>query len=225
MLRYTDEQDADVWILTETHDGFSPGHAYSSHSSAEGRDGHHKEGHRWVTIWSRYPLEPIATSDDKRTAAARILPGSEGPFVVYGTVLPWIGSPWRGHPSAGGVAFREAVAVQRADWLRIKKAHPDDEFFVLGDLNQDLVSPRYYGSKSNRTVLVKALEDADLVALTADAGDPVRRDSPRCACIDHLCARHDSKWRPEPAVRWPDAPVPEKWLSDHFGLSILFACG
>jgi len=139
---HTDRERADVWVLTETHDGFSPNHADSSHSSAAGRDGLHKAGHRWVTIWSRFPLEPIATSDDKRTAAARIMPASEESFVVYGTVLPWIGSPWRGHPSAGGVAFREALAVQAADWMRIRSDYPIDELFVLGNFNQDLVTPR-----------------------------------------------------------------------------------
>jgi hypothetical protein len=221
MRRRTDEQGADVWVLTETHAGFTPGHPHS-HSSAAGRDGLHKPEHRWATIWSRFPLEPIATSDEKRTAAARVLPESEAPFVVYGTVLPWVGSPWRGHPSAGGVAFREALAVQRTDWLRIRDEHPDDELFVLGDFNQDLVTPRYYGSKSNREALERALENAGLVALTAGDGDPIRAKSKLCACIDHVCARLDSKWRAEPAVRWPDADVPDKRLSDHFGVSVRF---
>ena len=130
MRRHTNEQDADVWVLTETHDGFSPGHRWS-HSSAAGRDGLDKEEHRWVTIWSRHRLERITTSDDKRTAAARILPESEEPFMVFGTVLPWLGSPWRGHPSAGGVAFREALKVQQADWLKCRDEYRDDEFFLL----------------------------------------------------------------------------------------------
>ena len=58
---YTDREQADVWVLTETHDGFTPGLAYS-HSSMAGRDGLHKQEHRWVTIWSRYPIEPLVTS-------------------------------------------------------------------------------------------------------------------------------------------------------------------
>jgi hypothetical protein len=221
MLTHTDRERADVWVLTETHNGFRPGHPFS-HSSAAGRDGLHKEGHRWVTIWSRHRLEPVATSDDKRTAAARVFPESGEPFVVYGTVLPWIGSPWRGNPSAGGIAFREALAVQKEDWLRIRDDYPDDERFVLGDLNQDLADSHYYGSRANRATLETALEEAGLVALTAGAADPARRDSPRCASIDHVCARRDSKWRAEPAVRWPDLAVPDKRLSDHFGVSILF---
>jgi endonuclease/exonuclease/phosphatase family metal-dependent hydrolase len=175
-----------------------------------------------VSIWSRYPLEPLTTSDEQRTAAARIRPASGDPFVVYGTVLPWIGSAWRAHASAEGVAFREALAVQAADWMQIRSDYPGDEFFILGDLNQGMVSPPAYGSIANRTALEKALGAAGLAALTAGDGDPIRRDSGPRAGIDHICARGDSNWRAEPAVRWPDLPVPEKWLSDHFGVSVSF---
>lgn len=225
MRAYTDREQADVWVLTETHDGFSPGHGFS-HSSAAGRDGQHKKEHRWVTIWSRYPLDPLATSDEKRTAAARIKPESGPAFVIYGTVLPWIGSTWQEHPSAHGVAFRESLAVQAADWLKLRRDFPDDEFFVLGDLNQDLVQspPRYYGSRANRVALQAALEGAGLHALTAAGGDPVRRDSSPCASIDHICVRRDSKWTAAPAIRWPDAPTPERWLTDHFGVSVSLHC-
>lgn len=219
---YTDREQADVWVLTETHDGFTPDHSFS-HSSAPGRDGtYHKPEHRWVTIWSRWSLVPLVTSDEMRTAVARITPDSGPPFIVYGTVLPWAGSTWRLHPSAGGVAFQEALAVQVDDWKRLRQDFPEDEFFILGDFNQDMVAtpPRYYGSRANRTALETALETVGLVALTAADNDPIRRDSPPCACIDHICTRNDSKWRADPPVRWPDVPVPERWLSDHFGLSV-----
>lgn len=117
---HTDREQADIWVLTETHDGFTPGHAFS-HSSAPGRDGDAEPEHSWVTIWSRHPIEALATSDIARTAAARITPDSGDPFLVYGTVLPWIGSTWHNHPSAGGVAFRAALAVQLDDWMRLRR--------------------------------------------------------------------------------------------------------
>lgn len=135
--------------------------------------------------------EPLKTADEQRTAAARVTPESGAPFIVYGSVLPWVGSPWREHPSAGGAAFRAALA-------------------------------RYYGSRANRDALEDALEGAGLAALTAGAGDPVRRDSAPAACIDHVCARRDSAWQAAPAVRWPDVAVPPRWLSDHFGVSVAF---
>ena len=219
---YLDAQQADVWVLTETHEALTPGYAFS-HSSANGCDGtSHKEQH-WVTIWSRYPLERLETSDRERTAAVRVTPDSGDCFVIYGTVLPWRGSAWRGHPSREGVAFREALAVQTADWRQIMVDFSEDELFVIGDLNQAMAGPpHYYGSLANRAKLEAALSEAKLVALTAGTGDPVRRDSPPCACIDHICARRDSSWRARTAVRWPKAAVPPPALSDHFGISILF---
>ncbi len=218
---HTDRQQADIWVLTETHDAFTPGLPFST-SSAPGQDGTHAPEHRWVTIWSRYPLEPILTSDPQRTAAARITSPTGSPFLVHGTVLPWIGSTWRDHPSAGGVAFREALSLQIEDWMQLRRVYPADEIFVLGDLNQDLVgSPHYYGSRENRDAVEYALARAGLTALTAGDADPVRRDSAPCAGIDHICARRDSTWRASRTERWPELPVPQPSLSDHFGVSVL----
>lgn len=221
LLSHIDREKADVWVFTETRDGFTPGHAFFQHSSDEGRDGLDPSELRWVTIWSRYPMEPLETGDPKRTAAALLRPRTGEPFIVYGTVLPWVGSEWRGYTSSDGVAFREALAVQAADWMQLRKDYPAHELFVLGDFNQDMVSsPHHYGSRENRTALERAIADAGMVALTAGAGDPVRRLSAPCAAIDHICVRRDSSWRAEPAIRWPDAPVPEPDLSAHFGLSV-----
>jgi hypothetical protein len=219
---HTDRVDADVWVLSETHDSFNPGHPFA-HSSAAGRDGEHEAAHRWVTIWSRHPIETIATNDVERTAAVRVSPAASPPFVVYGSVLPWLGSLWRGYPSADGVAFREALSVQRADWVRLRDEYPDDEFFVLGDLNQDLVTPRYYSSRANRQALENALSDAGLVPLTAGDADPMRRDSAPHASIDHICARRDSSWCAQTACRWPELAQPDDRLADHFGVAISFA--
>lgn len=218
---WTDRIAADVWVLTETHDGFSPGLPYLCHSAA-GRDGSDPPGHRWATIWSRDRLEELPTTDLKRTAAARVFPDQGDPFLVFGSVLPWLGSKWQGKPSAGGIDFEEALKVQADDWLQLRREYPNEELFVMGDFNQDLVHPRYYGSGRNREALTAALNKCGFVALTGGDGDPVRRDSPPCACIDHICGLRDSCWRPQPAVRWPDAIKPDTRLSDHFGVAVCF---
>jgi hypothetical protein len=222
---HTERQQADIWVLTETHDDFSPGDEYTAVSSVAGRDGLHEPEHRWVSIWSKYPLEALSTSDKQRSAVARVSPASGDSFIVFGTVLPWIGSKWRDRPGAGGVAFREALAMQLADWIRLRKQFPKDEFFLLGAFNQDLVGrpPRYYGSVTNRKVLEAALERAGLVPLTGGNNDPIRRDSPPCACIDHICTRRDSKLLTGNTERWPDTPVPQRGLSDHFGVAALLS--
>ena len=88
MRMHTDKENADIWVLTETHDGFSPGHEFH-HSSLPGRDDNKGPEHRWVTIWSKHKLETLKTKDKKRTAAVRVTPTNAAPYLVYGTVLPW----------------------------------------------------------------------------------------------------------------------------------------
>lgn len=221
---YTDVIGADLWAFTETHRDFTPGLRHSC-SSTGGRDGiaglDTPEDH-WVMIWSGSPLEHMETSDAIRTAAARVHPAGCAPYLVYGTVLPWNGDNWRGFSSAGGIAFCEALKVQKADWLSLRRLFPNDELFVMGDFNQDLAPKHYYGSRLKRNALVGALDECSLVALTSGDGDPIRREAAPLACIDHICASRDSKWLPEPALRWPATQKPTANLSDHFGLAVTF---
>jgi len=219
MRMYLDEVKAEILVLTEAHDGFNPGYEFSC-SSSDMRDQNHKSGHRWVTIWSRHRLSPLPTTDSIRSVAARVFPTDNDPYTVFGTVLPWVGSKWHGHPSAEGVAYCEALKVQSNDWHRIAKEFPNDELFVLGDFNQDLAQERYYGSRKNRLALECELRNAGLVALTSGDNDPIRRDSPECACIDHICMRLDSKWTAVDSIRWPDKPKPPRSISDHFGVAV-----
>ena len=74
-----------------------------------------------------------------------LTPPGRPPIVVYGTVLPWLGSPWRGVPALNGAAFAAALEAQAADWNRLQAEHPECDFAVGGDLNQDLAhEPHYY---------------------------------------------------------------------------------
>lgn len=227
MLRLVAEMKADVWVFTETHDSFTERLksqlAFQTEiSSIAGRDGNFKQEHRWVTICSKHKIEREATTDQKRTAAARVYPDGASTFLIFGTVLPWHGDNWQGCESAGGVAYAKALELQSSDWKCLHEKYPDDEFFVAGDFNQDLVDkPRYYGSVKNRTALEDALDAAKLRALTGGNADPVRSKSKDCACIDHICCRIDSRWNIKETIRWPDTDAPLKWLSDHFGIAVV----
>ncbi len=55
-------------------------------------------------------------NDAQRTAAVHASPDKSKPFIVFGTVLPWIGSKWRDIPSEDGLAFKAAVDLQASDW-------------------------------------------------------------------------------------------------------------
>src|SRR5664280_1921694 len=113
IVRWLDRVDADVWVLTETHNSVSPGPGYSA-ASTRYPDRPGEPGERWVTIWSRLPIEPLPPArDPARTVAALVQPPHGAPLVVYGTVLPWLGSPWRDFPADDGMAFREPRSATR----------------------------------------------------------------------------------------------------------------
>src|SRR5674476_1400732 len=61
IVGWLDRIDADVWVLTETHNSVSPGPGYSAASTGyPDRPG--EPGERWATIWSRLPIEPLRWS-------------------------------------------------------------------------------------------------------------------------------------------------------------------
>jgi endonuclease/exonuclease/phosphatase family metal-dependent hydrolase len=143
-----------------------------------------------------------------------------GELVIYGCVLPWGGSSWRGRPSAGGAAFSAAVGAYRKDWNRLRLAFPKSTLVVAGDFNQSLVDWHYYGSKRQRQILEAALAEVGLTAATAEDGDPIARDSAPCACIDHICISASNDIHIKNRIRWPESAKPNKKLSDHFGVAV-----
>ncbi len=210
---------ADVWILTETHASISPGPEFSVVTTEE-PDPLHELGESWVSIWSRFPIERIGkTSDPSRAVAVRIVPEKARPLLIYGTVLPWVGSPWRDIPSKDGAAFSAALAAQLSDWVFLQRSNPQCDFVLGGDLNQDLSSAHYYGSRQNKALLRFALNTAKLVCLTAADLDPVPKHAPTHASIDHICISTGLTLAGLP-VSWPILKKPQKNLSDHFGVFV-----
>ncbi|MEL6937773.1 MAG: endonuclease/exonuclease/phosphatase family protein [Cyanobacteria bacterium J06598_1] len=210
---------ADIWILTETHESLSPGPTFTCATTTVS-DRVCKPGEAWVSIWTHFPTEQVfPTSDSARTLAVRILPEQTKPIIVYGTVLPWLGSPWRNIPSADGAAFAAALESQLSDWISLQHEHPDCDFILAGDFNQDLAQSHYYGSRKNRAALNLALKSAKLHCLTAGELDPVLEHAPTHASIDHICVSSDLK-SAAPPISWPALSKPQKNLSDHFGLLV-----
>jgi len=88
--RHMDRVDADIWFLTETHEDVCPGDAFNHHFSEHNEPDRPSDvGERWVGLWSRYQMEPLAVSDEARCAAAHIPASPLGEIVLYGCVLPW----------------------------------------------------------------------------------------------------------------------------------------
>jgi endonuclease/exonuclease/phosphatase family metal-dependent hydrolase len=222
LLESIQAMQADIWILTETHASLSPGLEFTS-TTTEESDPIHEPGETWVTIWSRFPIELVTrTSDPSRACAARIVPNGSRPLVVYGTVLPWIGSTWQGIPSANGAAFSAALNAQLSDWVSLQREHPDCDFVLAGDFNQDMGKSHYYGSRRNQEALQSAIATARLRCLTAAGLDPVLKHAPSHASIDHICASAGLILVGSP-VSWPISDSPQKRLSDHFGVLVELA--
>lgn len=214
--------NADIWILTETHELIGPGEDFSSVMSSR-PDGESKRGEHWTGIWSRYPMQhlPSFVSDESRCTAALIAHPDFGELTVYATVLPWNGSKWRDIESAGGAAFEAALKAYTLDWQRLSAAFPNALHIVAGDFNQDLAPYHYYGSKRQRELLQDALTATHMKALTAGMNDPVDTDAAlRHACIDHICISDSPATQVIKTTRWPETGKPDTQLSDHFGVAV-----
>lgn len=213
--------DADIWILTETHLGITPGADYYSVASGlPDRPG--ADGERWVQIWVKAgALIPLETSDEARTAAALLTLPNGQQWVLYGTVLPWLGSSWRSYPASQGQAFAAALATQQADWQKLRAIYPEAALIVAGDFNQDLNTLHYYGSRQNKQALRQALADAGLDCLTAGENDPVHQlINGQHSNIDHICLSQPLPGPCQSSFAWPPRLEDLRGLSDHFGVGI-----
>lgn len=226
LVSWISKVNADIWVFTATHMDVSPGKGFTVVETTE-TDRSEEPGEAWTAIWSRFPIRRLGvTSDPARAAMALVEPPGRRPIIVYGTVLPWIGSSWGKFPASKGQAFAAALEVQTQDWTRLQSENRECALVVAGDLNQDLAEPHYYGSNANRAALNVALGFAELTCLSRGDDDPVRLKGAReHSTIDHLCASASltaqAQW---PLFSWPPGPVPDKSLTDHFGTGVDFNC-
>lgn len=185
-LDLLNSSNADVWVLTETHDELD---LSASHTAIHSEQRYSTPGGRWTTIWTSLPLvERLPTADPRRCVAARLDAGDAGELIVYGTVLPWNGDtgPDPIQPARGWDEFHRVVPAQGQEWASLRDRHPWATLVVAGDLNQDLGGRHYYGTKACRALLTTQIATADLKCLTTtDRFDPGALEHPP---IDHVCA-------------------------------------
>ena len=113
------EIDADIWILTETHDEVIPDKGYHSGSTDPVPEPPiiHLDGEHRTTIWTRWPIaDTLPTSSPDRTVCADI-ETPYGSLLVYGTIISYHRS---GCPPYGSArqweAYYAAIATQGAEW-------------------------------------------------------------------------------------------------------------
>lgn len=212
-LQRLHQADADIWVLTETHDRLDlPG--YAAVSSPPSRRG----GGRWVTIWSRLPVvETIPTIDPDRTVAA-IVEAPPGPMVVYGTVMPWHSDPGREGTAKNWTEHYRVIPEQGVEWRRLLERHPGVHLCVAGDLNATVGYSGYYGTKFGRQLLADALDGAGLVCVTREENG--REGLVVRPFIDHVCMSRELGESATIVDAW-EGTVDGVRLSDHSGVVVV----
>lgn len=159
-------QRADLWVLTETRDLVCPAvHQNAVHSPQRPRDDVRKwtQDSRWVSIWSRWPLEQIPTeADPTRVVCARVSPSEMQPFLIYGTVLPWNGDRLYRKQDK-----RRAIERQVEEWRSLIKEHRDCFLIVIGDYNQGMSQQKSLPSETLQGAIELGLQELNMTCLTS----------------------------------------------------------
>jgi len=171
--------NADVWVLTETHESLSPGdnfeHFDSDPRPTDARQIDDKS--HWVTIWvsKKFEAHPLEVKFDSERTVACEIETSVRKLTVFGTVLPW----YNDERSFSG----EVNGQCKKDWTRLLEER-GAPLCVAGDFNVSVSEHHYYGSRVSRGALQKCLEDSNLTLLTDF--EATKGSFPEHGLIDHI---------------------------------------
>lgn len=210
------EINADIWVLTETHDSldlredFDP---FRTESRVKGANRSLDSYSRWVTIWAKKDLKPVKleTDDKYRTSACAVQFGDQK-LVVFGTVLPWYTDTER-------LSYAEELENQADDWGRLRDEN-GGLLCVAGDFNLNLGGPHYYGSAVNKVKMLTTLERSQLVACTCFCRTQTHDENREFGLIDHLAISQSLETRARIDSIWPKGDEKNRILSDHEGVAI-----
>jgi len=232
LLRKVREVDADIWILTETHDVAVPGNEYRAHSSTQ-LGGIFVDGERRTTVWSRLPIVSEVPVADHHTAACIEVETPLGKMIVYGTVLPYGNAGTNYAYQSGGRLHEgrkawevhcESIAEHEHDLRRIVDQFPNHIISFGGDLNQSRDGRRWttgewYGTKSGRELLSQSLANVGLKCVTeqdfVESGHLTNKSS-----IDHLCISKSISTQVTSVTAWETTASDDKPDTDHNGVVI-----
>lgn len=211
-------EDADVWVLTETHDDLDLSRTHTPVRSVQRPTG--RAGGRWTTVWSRGPvLQRLDVDDPIRTVAA-LVESAAGRLVVYGTVLPWHADlgPDPARPAKAWTEQDRVLPRQIAEWRRLGERYPGLPLVVAGDLNMNLGGKHHYGTARGRARLREGLAELGLVCATETERLP--EGWLRYPPIDHVLV--PAAWGPRTRVvsAWEGTTAAGVRLSDHSGLVV-----
>lgn len=205
--------DADVWVLTETWEHFSPGEGYRLAAGSSQADDLIPVDRRWVAIWVKSSFDTeqqVVQGQPDRMTCAQIKKPGQRDVVVIGTVLPSPGD--RRYPTA--VDFCTALTSQAIEWEPLWGTPPSSIFVVAGDFNQSLPRRGNFGSIKGELAVLDALKRHDLFCLTP--GNVPLTNDPR---IDHICVSRNGLQPPflPQAGAWTTPCIGENAITDHSG--------
>jgi hypothetical protein len=214
------DKPADIWILTETHDDLTLAPSHTAIHSLPRPTG--RQGGRWVTIWSSFPIrDRLRVNDEERTVAA-LIDTPHGALIVYGTVLPWHSDRGK-HPIDTKVTnwsqHYRVINEQCAEWAALRRDHPSAALCVAGDLNLNLGGPHWYGTARGRSAIYAAMDHNNLVCTTEYDQIPAecRLANPP---IDHVLISKGLASNSRVAEAWEGRQSDGTRLSDHNGLVV-----
>jgi endonuclease/exonuclease/phosphatase family metal-dependent hydrolase len=215
---------ADIWILTETRDHLRPGVGYSpAHSEQRPYYGSSvKARSRWISIWSRYPIirRAAARNADRERTTTALIKTPLGPLLVYGTVLPWNGDKGRygqNENASGWSEHHRVIPLQTAEWRYLRATIPNAHLCIAGDLNTDMDTGRFYGTKRGIMLLRNAMKGLRLYCPTNDYKTAKTRLEHRP--IDHILLPRAWKHRTRVVFAW-EGRIGSPRMSDHSGLVV-----
>ena len=216
------ENPADIWVLTETHDSLAPKGFEAVHAPQRPMHGARvKSRSRWVSIWSRFPIQEITSPNlaSERTVAA-IVETPIGRWVVYGTVIPWHADRGRMGEQTKVKNWSEhhrVIPIQIEEWRALQEAYPDAGLCVAGDFNTDMGTGRIYGTKRGISLINEGLNSLRLHCPTSPEHLP--KNALLRPPIDHIVI--PQSWRSRAKVSSAfEGKVGKPRLSDHSGIVI-----
>ncbi len=221
------EVEADIWILTETHEAIAASADYHTTSTPTVTSApiFHQQGEHKTTIWSRWPSIEVFETSTPHRAICTIVETPFGKLVVYGTVIPYHGARWPYGTKRNWDAHYAAIATQGADWSRLRREYPMHGLCVAGDFNQNRPRRVNYGTKWGLALFDLALDKNNLIGVTQADFPAAKELDPEnqkllTHSIDHICLnRHWAKWVKRVGI-WPGQTADGTYLSDHSGVFV-----
>lgn len=207
---------ADVWVLTETRTGVSPGEGFHPLHCPARDSGHHADDERMVSIWSRWPIEPTGLEPRARGAVSGVVESPFGRTAVFGSVIPYANA--KGPDGTSRMWQEHYTEIERLaeEWTALAAEMP---LIVAGDFNQDRDGSGWYGTKKGRAMLTDALDAAGMTCVTE--ADMVANGRLRTKhLIDHVCLTEDLAARVRSVECWEAVDAAGIRMSDHPGVVV-----